>query len=224
MAESLPGSANSMGESCQSNAVRRQDLNHRIETLLQESSSKPYEKVEVESLDLLPEISPRELRLKTSWPASRTAIEMVWTDCASVTEKKRIVWFKTRAFRKIWVYGKAGAAETALADTMPELALMDLAVWRLPENDLIDLPAFEFLVRRVKAGDPIRISELKPAPLVKRNDDVLVVVQGKGLVIKTKGMALQYGAEGEWVGVMIEGAGKSTRAKVVAHGVVHVDI
>lgn len=191
---------------------------------LQSRSSSPYEKLEAEAMGALPALNDAAMTLQSSWPAGRTALLVSGRDCASGEVRKQLVWFRTRAYREAWVYGRNGKADSALAETAPLRALVDLAPLHLPEAELLPAPAAEFLARNVSAGAPVRRSDLKSAPLVKRNADVVVVVQGRGLVVRTRGTALQYGAEGDWVPVMVVGAEKSTRARVVAPGVVHVDI
>lgn len=208
---------------CVKSALNGKDLVMLVENFLRNSSIGTYDKIELDVVGSLPEMPQSSMSLKSSWPASRIAIEFSWMDCGSVSVKK-LVWFKVKASRKVLVYGKDGKANVSLAETMPEMTLVDLAALRLRDSELPDAVNGEFLRRNVRAGAPVMKSELKPAPLVTRNDDVVVVVQGNGLVIKAQAVALQYGAEGEWVSVMIKGAEKSTRAKVVAPGVVYVGI
>ncbi len=192
--------------------------------LLRGVSSTPYERIEADALGTIPALEEVTLKLASTWPSSRTAFQVSGRNCVTGQAQQQMLWFKTRAYRQAWVYSLDGKAESSLATTKPVRELVDIAKWRLPEAELLIAPGDEVLTRSVSAGAPVRHSDVKPAPWVQRNANVLVVVQAPGVLIRTQGTALQHGQEGDWVPVMVIGASKSTRARVVAAGVVHVDI
>lgn len=195
----------------------------QVTEVLQAAVPRPFERVELEMLGALPAgLSAPEVSIKSAWPAARVAVELRWDVCGEAARK--LVWFKARAWRQAWVYGRAAGRDAALAEAQPSPALVDMAQWRLPDSDLAAAPAGEYLARPVQSGAPLRRADLKPAPLVKRNDRITVLVQGRGLQLRVAALALQFGAAEEWIAVMVDGAEKSIRARVVAPGVVHVDI
>ncbi len=54
----------------------------------------------------------------------------------------------------------------------------------------------------VRAGQPLRRAELMVPQLVHRDDEVTLVYQVPGIVLTTRGKALESGAEGELIGVL----------------------
>lgn len=208
---------------CAAPVVSREAVLAQVVEVLQVMSPRPFERVELDLVGALPAgLSMPAVVLKSAWPAARVAVELRWDACGVAGRK--LVWFKARAWRQAWVYGRSAGRDVALAEAQPAPGQVDMAQWRMPDSELAAAPTGEYLARPVQAGAPLRRADLKPAPLVKRNERVTVLVQGKGVQLRTVALALQVGAAEEWIAVMVDGSEKSIRARVVAPGVVHVDI
>lgn len=84
----------------------------------------------------------------------------------------------------------------------------DLTIERRPKADFRDSapPATEatgLAVRHpVRAGQPLRVSDLMRPEIVQRNEAVTLVYEAPGLVLTIRGKALDAGAEGDLVSVL----------------------
>ncbi|WP_390550666.1 flagella basal body P-ring formation protein FlgA [Qipengyuania sp. MTN3-11] len=62
-------------------------------------------------------------------------------------------------------------------------------------------------------------------PIVKRGENVSILVRGKGFTLTRQGAAVEDGAQGEWIRVNVEGKGRETmRAQVIQPGKVGIDL
>ena len=66
--------------------------------------------------------------------------------------------------------------------------------------------------------------QLKSEALVRRDQQVAVVVRGPGLELRAQGKALQSGILGDRIQVLVSGAEASMPATVAGKGEVHVDM
>lgn len=77
---------------------------------------------------------------------------------------------------------------------------------------------------------PAAVAEVVAAPVVKRGDAVAISVAGEGFTVTQPGMALEGGAEGDWIRVRpLSGGnavnrGQELRAQVVSPGTVEVPL
>lgn len=212
------------GAECAAPALPRAALEARVAEVLRAQAATPYEGVDAELVGAVPATlaTAPVVTVRSAWPAARVAVQLEWEACGEA--RRQLAWFKARAWRQAWVYGRDAGADTPLAAAQPARRLLDMAQWRQPEAELAEAADDAWLARPVRAGAPLRRDDLKPAPLVARNARVTVLVQGRGLQLRAAGTALQFGAAQEWIAVMVDGTDKSMRARVVAPGVVHVEI
>lgn len=220
----MPVGAMAESSDCAVPLAANGQMEQRLKDFLQQSSVPAFDRIELSAFMPLPDSTNVQFALRSHWPASRVAVQLRWEECGSQRQRQETVWLKVAAYRQAWVYGKSASAGVPLAQAMPRLLQVDVAPWRLPADELAVPVGDEYLQEPVKAGAPVRRTDLKPAPLVKRNDAVQLVVRGNGVRISTPAKALQPGAAGDWIAVMIAGAEKSTRARVAAEGEVHVDM
>lgn len=180
------------------------------------------EAVDVSAFAAPPEIGARELQLRGVWPSSRMAVEVRGHECVSGKPVQQLHWFRVQAYREAWVYGRDAAAGQSLQQAAPRKARLDVAQWQLREN--VEPVATDYLLRPARAGAPVRTGDLKPEPMVHRNDDVQLLVQAPGVRLRIQAKALQPGVRDEWIQVIAQGASKSTKARVVDRGIVHVEM
>lgn len=222
---SVNGHAESaLNSACQERSGNAADVVQHVIASLQEQARRPYARVELEAIGDVPRVHRPTVNVRGAWPRSRVAVQLNWTDCESGVSQQAVVWFKARVYQAAWRYGRDTKAEQPLVMAEPERALVDIAAAQLRADELAVAPDAEWLSRSVRAGEPILQRDLMPAPLVKRNERVIVVVRGNGLIIQTQGTALRHGSLGEQVPVQVMGATTSSPAAVVARGEVHVEI
>lgn len=216
--------APALAAECPATVMNQEQVLQRMTAFLQERSGKDYERIEVQAFGALPVSNDLSLELKSPWPASRVAVQVRWLDCESGRQQAQVVWLKAAAYRQAWVYGADAKADTPLVQARPMQTLVDVAPWRLAIDDLASPEGSEFLRTQVRKGAPVRKADIKPAPLVRKMETVQLVLQGNGVRIAARATALQSGAAGELISVIVSGSEKSTHARVAGAGVVHVEM
>ena len=74
--------------------------------------------------------------------------------------------------------------------------------------------------RTMRAGDPLRASDLKPTPMVRAGDPVELIVQRGNVAVSVRAMARQAGCLGQTIPVRNELTGRLVNARVAGPGVV----
>ena len=187
----------------------QQRLLARIDVQVRAGLALDGAQLELTPIGALPTLAAPRVRLLGPSLRSRLAVELEGVPCTGGPSQTQTLWFKARAWREAWVYGRDGHAERALADAQPlDLAQQIDGLW---------------LNQATRAGAPVLKRHLQPEPLVQRNAVVNVVVQGPGLRLQTQGKVMRQGQFGERVPVLVDGAESSMMAVVSAKGEVHVE-
>jgi flagella basal body P-ring formation protein FlgA len=74
--------------------------------------------------------------------------------------------------------------------------------------------------RTMRAGDPLRSSDLKPTPVIRAGDSVELIVQRGSVAVSVRAMARQAGCLGQTIPVRNELTGRLVNARVAGPGVV----
>ena len=74
--------------------------------------------------------------------------------------------------------------------------------------------------RTMRAGDPLRVSDLKPTPVIRAGDPVELIVARGGVSVSVRAMARQAGCLGQTIPVRNEMTGRLVNARVAGPGVV----
>ena len=74
--------------------------------------------------------------------------------------------------------------------------------------------------RTMRAGDPLRTSDLKPTPVIRAGDPVELIVQRGGVSVSVRAMARQAGCLGQTIPVRNEMTGRLVNARVAGPGLV----
>ncbi len=74
--------------------------------------------------------------------------------------------------------------------------------------------------RPMAAGRPIRLGDVEKPDVVRKHDLVTMIYRTPHLEIKTVGVAMSHGAEGQLIGVRNSSSGKTVKGTVMAPGVV----
>jgi len=200
------------------------ELQTRLLQIVQEAVKQPYDRLEIVPLSQIPNLAYSKIKILTTVPRSRVAIELSGLDCETNEKRVTTIWFKLHAWRELWVYGRNANAEQSVLAASPKKQMLDVAALQLSEDEIVEKLADQWLRQMVNMGTPILKRHLEVEPLVKKNEIVTVIVQGNGLMIQTKGVVLQKGNLGVTVPVLVNGAVSSTSAVVTAKGEVHVEI
>lgn len=74
--------------------------------------------------------------------------------------------------------------------------------------------------RTMRAGDPLRASDLKPTPVIRAGDSVELIVQRGSVAVSVRALARQAGCVGQTIPVRNEMTGRLVNARVAGPGVV----
>lgn len=155
---------------------------------------------------------------------SRMAATVMGKACGSEQPVTEMVWFKVQALREAWVYGRNTSQDSRLADASPRREVIDIAALQVTGSELAESLEGQWLRQAVYAGRPVLQKQLRNESLVRRDQNVAIVVRGSGLELRMRGKALQSGALGDSVPVLVSGAESSMPATVAGKGEVHVDV
>ncbi|MHA6194754.1 flagellar basal body P-ring formation chaperone FlgA [Pseudomonas wadenswilerensis] len=178
--------------------------------------------LELTPIGELPALATAQVRLLGQSLRSRLAVEFKGTRCSDGKAQTSTVWFKARAWRDAWVYGRNARAEQPVSDSDPRRERIDIAALQLLPADLPERLDGLWLNQSANAGMPVLKRHLQDEPLVQRNAVVAVVVQGPGLQLRTQGKAMRQGLLGDNIPVLVDGAESSLMAVVAGKGEVHV--
>ncbi len=109
--------------------------------------------------------------------------------------------------------------------TPEDIHLKKMNLAELPTNVLTDpLEVIGKMTKKVIEPDlPLRLNFLEVPPLVKRGDQVTIVVESDALKIITQGIVTENGGKGEMVKVINTGSRKEVYARVVDSRTVEID-
>lgn len=200
-----------------------QRLLERIDIQAREGLALDGVQLELTPIGALPALVAPSVRLLGQSLRSRLAVELEGVPCDGGPAQTQTLWFKARAWRDAWVYGRAGRAEQALADAEPRRERIDVAALQLRPDDLAQQIDGLWLNQATRAGAPVLKRQVQPEPLVQRNAVVDVVVQAPGLRLQTQGKVMRQGLLGDRVPVLVDGAESSLMAVVSGKGEVHVE-
>lgn len=112
---------------------------------------------------------------------------------------------------------------TRLTDNLIEMRYQDIS--RLSEPIFDGADAVGKIVKRtVRLGEPLQGQQLEYPPLVKRGERVVIEVQHAGMTLSAVGEARQDGREGESIRVINTGSSREVISRVVAPGLVRVEL
>lgn len=178
--------------------------------------------LELLPIGAMPAMSRPQVRVLTPGLRSRFAVELQGKPCGHARASTVTVWFKLRALREVWVYGRNARPGHALADAEPRREQVDVAALQLRLSELPENLDGLWLTEAANAGMPVLNRHLQAEPLVKRDAVVSVIVYGPGLMLRTQGKVMRAGVLGDTVPVLVDGAESSLLAVVSGKGEVHV--
>ena len=207
---------------CAQSPVAQQALLAHVLERVQPALATEGMQLELLPIGEMPAMAKPQVRLVTQGLRSRVAVELQGQACGHERASTVTVWFKVRALREVWVYGRNARAGHALAEAEPRREQVDVAALQLRLSDLPENLDGLWLTESANAGMPVLSRHLQAEPLVKRDAVVSVIVYGPGLMLRTQGKVMRAGVLGETVPVLVEGAESSLLAVVSGKGEVHV--
>ena len=114
----------------------------------------------------------------------------------------------------------AATAPSAKAAPAPEFRQVVVAATNLPAGQVLQRDSLKLdLLRAVRAGEPIRLSDLRPATLVKRGEMVLMTIGTPATFeISVKAEAMQDGRVGEQIKLRNTESGRTLSGVVTGKG------
>ncbi|MDZ4298835.1 MAG: flagellar basal body P-ring formation chaperone FlgA [Moraxellaceae bacterium] len=221
--QTLAGTTSAVcGLSVKEQQVITTNVTTHLQALLSEASTEPTQVV-LEPMGPWPELQAVQVTMPSSL-RSRVPVTLTGLSCRHGRHVKETQWYSVRALREAWVYGRPSVADRDVMDAAPRRAEIDLAALQLLPSELVDDLQGLWLRRSVHTGQPILRQHVRIEPLVRRDAAVNVVVQSSGLMLRARGRALQHGAMGEQVSVLVNGAEGSIPAVVTGKGEVHAQM
>ena len=101
--------------------------------------------------------------------------------------------------------------------TEGDISLREVELNRMPhgamlsKNDLVGLEA----IRNIRAGKPVRSSQVRVPPMARDGQDVMLIVRQPGLELKATGRALEDGHKGDTIRVMNNVSREIVQAMVI---------
>ena len=181
-------------------------------------------KVNVSVMGTLPVLAQLKVVLLSKTLRSRMTATITGKSCDSDRQVVETVWFKVQALREAWVYGRNARQDSRVSEASPHREVIDLAALQIADSELAESLDGQWLRQAVYAGRPVLKQQLRNESLVRRDQQVAVVVRGPGLELRTQGKALQSGIVGDHIQVLVSGAEASMPATIAGKGEVHVDV
>jgi len=153
-------------------------------------------------------------------PGSNTAI-LTYTGANGNSQSIRL-WGFVEVLKKVPIVVKPLQAGEMLREDHVSLEFTELS--RLPHDVVFDISSALGKEVRVslRPGMVLRRSHLQLPLLVKRNEEVELIAQGKNFIVKAKGIALENGRLGEVIRVRNKESKKVVFAKVAGERLVEV--
>jgi flagella basal body P-ring formation protein FlgA len=124
---------------------------------------------------------------------------------AGEESRKVFVRAKVEVFKKVVVAARHIKRGTMISLDDVKLEERDIAMF--PQSYYADLEGV--LLKETKTSVPRNSTifewMIKEIPLVRRGDEVTILVKGPNLLVRTTGMALEDGYEGKWLKVKVAG-------------------
>lgn len=218
----LYAAESALNAACGLSEAEQGAVTHEVADTLQQASDGRVH-VELSVMGPWPAMSAPVVQVLSKSLRSRVAVSLSGKSCDAGRPVVVTVWFKARALREAWVYGRNAAFDTAVSAASPHRTLIDLAALQLAEADLADSFEGQWLKQSVSADRPVLKKQLRSELLVLRDAPVVVVLEGPGLLLRTQGKALQQGGLGDRVSVLVSGAEASLATVVSGKGEVHVN-
>lgn len=213
--------SSALASDCGAPTVKPHQMVQQVMVLLQQAQSTRGLLLELEPLGELPGMTAPSVELLSHGLRSRVAVKLKGQVCGRM--QVTTVWFKLRAFQKVWVYGRDSKAGNAVDSAQLRREQIDLAGAQLAVEDLAGDPQGLWLAQNVRTGMPVLNRHLQPEPLVKRHEVLRVMVRSPGLTVSTQGKAMRPGMLGERVPVLLDGVDSSLLAIITGPGEVHID-
>lgn len=212
-----------VADDCPNSMEMQSQLTAQVVAQLSKALGSDGVELQVDSIGDIPQLRGASLRVLSQDLRSRVAAEVTGQSCDVAAELHTVtLWFKVKALRDIWVYGRNAASGVPVAEASPYREQRDIAQLQIRPAELGEHIEGQWLKEYVRSGRPVLQRQLQREPLVKRDDRVQVVVAGRGFMLSTSGTAIGPGHLGEEVPVMVEGAGTSVLAVVSGEREVHV--
>lgn len=112
---------------------------------------------------------------------------------------------------------------TLLTEEHIEMRYQDISRLAEPIFDPADAVG-KVVKRSLRLGEPLQAQQVESPPMVKRGERVVIEVQQTGLTLSAVGEARQDGRVGESIKVMNVGSSREVISRVIAPGLVRVEL
>ena len=210
-------------DACTQKQVNQEVLQAAVAAEVQRMSGDSV-KLSMSAMGAWPVLDQPRVVLLSKALRSRMAATITGKSCDSNRQIVETVWFKVKALREGWVYGRNARQDSPVSEAAPHREAIDIAALQLASSELAGSLEDQWLRQAVYAGHPALKQQLKSESLVRRDQQVAVVVRGPGLELRAQGKALQSGILGDRIQVLVSGAEASMPATVAGKGEVYVDV
>lgn len=112
---------------------------------------------------------------------------------------------------------------TVLTENLIEMRYQDISRLSEPIFDVADAVG-KMVKRTLRLGEPLQAQQVEFPPVIKRGERVVIEVQSAGMTLSAIGEARQDGRTGESIRVVNIGSSREVVSRVVAPGLVRVEL
>lgn len=195
--------------------------------ILSNSASDNPPHIEFSRLDprlKLAKCDPEKLQAFFPPGAQRTGNTTVGIRCDGPKSWKLYIQVKLKFFAQVLVATRSLARGTLLQKSDFFLQKQDIS--RLQQGYFVNATKISgrVLKRSLAHGKILLPSALQPDHLVRRGDAIVIMLQSKGLKVRVQGKALMDGSRGQMIRVQNSRSRRELQAKVIARGIVEVQM
>ena len=195
--------------------------------ILSSSASDNPPQIEFSRLDprlKLAKCDPEKLQAFFPPGAQRTGNTTVGIRCDGPKSWKLYIQVQLKFFAQVLVATRSLGRGTLLQKS--DFFLQKQDVSRLQQGYFVNarIVSGRTLKRSLAQGKVLLPSALRPDHLVRRGDVIVIMVQSKGLKVQVQGKALMDGSHGQMIRVQNSRSRRKLQAKVIARGIVEVQM
>ncbi len=181
--------------------------------------------------------SPRELPLPFTIPVGKLEIDVIPSNPEVIGSRRITLIYKVngKTIKNISIRGTLKAMApvailthnvkrgTILTPNMVQLRIKDLGKLRSPCTDLREVLG-KRLTRNLRSGTVLDLSSIDFPPLIRKGQLVKILINHNGLYLSAKGISAMNGKQDQIIRVTNTGSKKTIYCKVLAPGIVEVQI
>lgn len=197
----------------------------RAQTMLSQQVANVHLKVELASLDIIPDSLYSNLKLVSDVYQPRVGFQVLACTPENTKAARRVIWFRPALKVPALVYLKNATRNQPLQGIPTGWKEIDLIKERVKFSDLVTEPlnTNAWLAESVKENQPVLIKHLKKSPMILKDQHIRVVAISDGVAVEVDAVALQFGQYMEKIAVRLSASKQTVYAQVIDKGTAKID-